>query len=270
MKFEIRTRALIGLLVLGVTWGLSGSLSRTLQTEIHPLQQTALQCLISLVVMLCGAGSRSIFPRLSWRSVLILHARAIFGGLVGISLFLAAYRRIPIAHVAWIQSLPLPIFWSVAIYREQLAFRHLLCAGLGFLGVTFMIGFSAAGVSSVGQGELFALLGTALFSFGIVIGRSLIDELGVEGTIAWSFLLTAGYGIVAATWFEGRVINGPRRVAIWLPHVQHQDHRPGHGRLVPLHQRRMQNLDFVWRHGQVARRAEIVPGVRVQARLLRA
>lgn len=175
-----KTKGIIALILLSLSYALFGFYTRELATDFTPFQQVyARFCVAGIFACLIYRQHLSLqkLSRVSTKDWIILLVRATSGILIGVTLYTKAVLFTPLGVVILVGALPFTAVWGMLLYKERLTLSKVLLLALGFCGVALIAVNSDISSFRLGKGELFAFLSSAFFSFGMVLRKSQGNQL---------------------------------------------------------------------------------------------
>lgn len=103
--------------------------------------------------------------------------RVIIGYLLGASLYRESLTLTKISNVTFIQSIPFAAVFGFILFKEKFTFKKLLLLLVAYLGVLLIAVKDYSSIFTIGKGELFSLVSSALFSLSYVSRKWQTDFL---------------------------------------------------------------------------------------------
>lgn len=170
---------------------------RVVSAELHPFQIAFFRNLFGLAFLtplLIGPGFRQMRTRR-----LGLHALRGVLNVCAMLLFFSALATAPLAKVTALGFIA-PIFTSVLsvlILRERFHLRRWTAIGIGFVGMLIIL---RPGLVSVDAGALYAVAAAMLWSFALIIVKTLSRTESSVAIVAWMGIFLSVLSIGPALW----------------------------------------------------------------------
>lgn len=198
-------KAVLAMLILSVSYGISGFTARELQQHFGIWQQVAVQSWLGLFLSVlwqrfwAGGAARLVVEN---SAVWGLVGRAIIGRIVGSFFFIQACTYAPLGNVAWISALPTSALFGWLFFGQYISLREWSLLAVGVIGVGMIVG-SASGHEMLGLGELYALLSALALGLASLLGRRAVQKQGAIVATSWVLFFSGSFATMAAYVFEG-------------------------------------------------------------------
>ena len=146
-------------------------------------------------------------PSKDWGIMLF---RVIIGYLLGASLYRESLTLTKITNVTFIQSIPFAAVFGFILFKEKFTFKKLLLLLAAYVGVLLIAIRDYSSIFTLGKGELFSLISSALFSLSYVSRKWQTDFLNdkeitqillfVGTIILFAASVLKGEGMPAINW----------------------------------------------------------------------
>lgn len=154
-------KGIISLIALALVVSSMGLFMRYLSGAFTVLQQVYLRVLAALLIGLVWFYKDlnfQILKRVSFKEWLLLAFRAIAFYLLGVNLFTQAMILTKYSNVSFIRSLPMTAILGMLVLGEKLTIKKTLLVLTAFTGVVLISVKDFSHITSLGRGELFALI----------------------------------------------------------------------------------------------------------------
>jgi drug/metabolite transporter (DMT)-like permease len=202
-----KKKAILAMLILSVSYGISGFTARELQQHFGIWQQIAIQSwsglLLSLVIQKLFPSNLDRNP-MAGSALMGLIGRALIGRIVGSFFFIQACLYAPLGNVGWISALPTSAIFGWLFFGQSISIREWCLLALGMSGVAMIVGPSI-GQEIIGIGEIYALLSVFALGLASLLGRQAVREQGAIIATSWVIFFTALCSTAAAFLIEGGI-----------------------------------------------------------------
>jgi drug/metabolite transporter (DMT)-like permease len=215
-----RNKGILALLLLTLMWAVMTIIPRYLESSFTIYQQVYLRLFIAFVMSFIIFNNKiriNLLPKLKKKDISLLFIRSLSYYPLGVVLYTHAVLSTKISNVAFIDSVPMTSLLGFLILKEKFSIKKILPVIAAFMGVLIISLKGSLHITSLGLGELFALLSALFISLAMISRKWQSNKLN-DAEIS-TFMLLIGsvlVFIVSLTSGEGLPLNidswGPQAI----------------------------------------------------------
>ena len=213
-----RTKGIVALVLLSLSFALFGYYSRELATEFTNLQQVYARFFVALLIALLLYGRTLTVDKVlavSKHDWGILIIRALSSILLGVTLYTEAVQLTTLGVVILLGAIPFTALWGVLLFKERLSAQKIFLLLLGFTGVALVAIKSDLNALKFGRGEVLAIFSSLFFSFGVVLRKAHSPDLSNTETSLY-FMAVASLVVFLASILCGEGLPNTITAHAWL------------------------------------------------------